>query len=828
MADDDDVHRLRALVERFAAGDREAVTDAGAARLAAVVAEDVRPGPSVDVLRLQALGHFHLARFQARGEEPDLQQAMTCYAQLFRVRPDLVPASLHNLIEENADGSRLLQRAIEEDDPAILDGAIEVLTEEAAEVDPPRLSNLGTALLRRFLQAGDPDDLNGAVRAFGRASRLADGDDQQRPHYLAGLASALRERSMLTQDAGDLDAAVSAGREAVAGADGDRAVMAWQNLGNALTERFRRAGAEADIEEALTALGAASAALTRDDPRLLSVRNSTAVALRVRYDRFGRPADLVAAGEQLQDIDDLPGDPMSLTNAWNTRGTNGIAGFEAYGHTAELDTAIGALERARSYAGSTPVLADVLMNLGNARLVRFEHLGAEADLTAAVELLAEAEQVAPNAERLSNLALALSARFEHTTARADLDRALALGQRAVEVGDDHVERAAMLGNLGNLLAIRADHSGTMLDLDAARAVLEEAARTVPEGHPDAARHRNNLGLAWRARFERTGEPDDLAAALREHEAAAAAVLPGSPERPGYLSNLGVVRLARYTAGHDLADLDVAEEAFAAGLAALPDGGRDRPSMSGNLGNALAERARRTGSEADRDRAVELLRQASAAGPDRVRASFHLAATLLAPQRSTAGREGGDPPNAEPARLDAMFALARVAAARAAAPSLRLAAAYAAGQAARDSGDTDVAADAFRVALSLLPLLSGRRLRRADQEFHLADREGLAGAAAEASIRAGRPADAVELLELGRSVLWSQRVAIRGAADRLARLDRRAAHRLEELRDLLDVDSLRTVTFGGAVAGVLNELRADERRTRLLSEMNALLARVGDS
>ncbi|MFI5915798.1 hypothetical protein [Dactylosporangium sp. NPDC051541] len=808
---DDAARRLRELVERFTAGDRAAVTTAGAARLAEAAAADLRSGQRVDVRRLQVLGHFHLARFQALDQEPDLQRAMTFYAQLYPVRPDLVPASLHDLIEENADGTRLLRRAIEDDDPAVLDGAIEVLTAEAAAADPPRLSNLSTALIRRFLQAGDADDLDGAIRAFDRAARLAGGDDPQRAHYLAGLASALRERGVLADDAGDLDAAVSAGRAAVAGADGDLSMMAGQNLGNALVERFRRAGAGADVEEALLALRAVAALLSADDPRLLSVRNSAAVALRARYDRSGVPADLAAAHDLLQDIEELPGDPRSRTNAWNTRGTNGIARFEAYGRLPDLDTAIKDLQKARGYAREAGSLPDVLMNLGNAHLVRFEHLDDETDLAAAVDALTEAERLAPSADRLSNLALALSARFEHAGDRTDLDAAVALGQRAVEVSDGHVERAAMLGNLGNLLAVRADHSATMLDLDAARVVLEEAARTVPGSHPDAARHRNNLGLAWRARFERTGEPGDLDAALREHEAAVATVRPGSPERSGYVSNLGVARLARYTADGDPADLDAAVAAFEAGLAALPDGARDTLSMSGNLGTALTERARRTAGVADRDRAVDLLRQASAGGPDQARASFYLATALLGPHKPG------------PGYFEAMSALARAAGAGSAAPSLRLAAASTAGHAARAAGDPSVAVDAFRVALSLLPLLSGRRLRRADQEFHLAERAGLAGAAAEASIRADRPADAVELLEQGRAVLWSQRIAVRGAT---ARLDPRAARRLAELRELLDVDSLRPTTFGsrgGPVAGVLRELRADVRRERLLREMHALLA-----
>ncbi|SDT80679.1 tetratricopeptide repeat protein [Actinoplanes derwentensis] len=806
---DDAVQRLRAAVERFSAGDRDAVTDPETVTLAVRLAAGIRPGQPVGVPVLQALGHFHLARFQFLDREPDLQKAMTYYAHLHESRPDLVPESLRGLIADHTDGTRLLRIAIDEDDPEILDGAIELLTDEAADDDPAVLSNLATALIRRHLTAGSGDDLDNAVHAFTRAAALAEPGDPQRAVYLTGLTGALRER-------GDVDRAVQAGGEAVAAAGPETLVAALHNLGNALLDRYRHTGADPDAQQALDTLTAAAAALDGDDPPLISILNTTAVLLRARYDRHGAPADLEDAHDLLRRATGLPGDARARANTYNNYGTSHIDRFEFQGDLAVLDLAIDAFEQAADLATGTTAAADVLMNLGNARVTRYEQRGTTADLTAAIGLLEEAVQdTAPDhpvlAERLSNLGLALSSRFEETGNRLDLDAALEACRRAAELSDDHAERAAMLGNLGNVLGAVADHSGALLDLDAALTVLAEASATVPPHHPDAARHRNNLGLAWRAHFERTGRPGDLDAAIDAHRDAVARVPQTSPERPGYLSNLGVTLHCRYYATGDLGDLDEAAACFESGLAGLPPGSRDRPSMLGNLGSALTGKARQAGNRSLLDRAVTVLREASASGPDRILATSHLATALL-----TAG-------SGEPGFTEAMTALVRVAGSAAAAPALRLSAATTAGGAARQAGDLGLAVSAYRMALSLLPLLSGRRLRRADQEFHLGDQAGLAGTAAEAAIRADRPAEALELLEHGRAVMWGHQVALRGAAAVLRVRDPQAADRLEQLRDLLDADALRRP--GPGMDSVLHEIRVAGRRSGLLREMGQVLAAI---
>ncbi|WP_344317761.1 hypothetical protein [Acrocarpospora pleiomorpha] len=825
---DADVEELRTRVRRFADGDVAAVTSAEAASVAARVAASVELGQSVGVRRLQALGMYHLARFQALDAEMDLKRAMALFQALYPVRPDLVPEGLHSLLAESVDGSDLLRRALDEEDAELLDAAIEVLTGQAEDGQAAVLANLGTGLVERFHLAGDVDDLDAAVNTFRRAVDAAAADDPQRPAFLSYLGSALRERFESRGVPADLDAAVVAHEQAAAAQVTSRALRAviLHNLGNVLVDRFRQRGSADDVATAIRVLRAAIAMTEDGDSRRVSIHNSIAVASRARFDRWGDADDLDAARDELLAATSLPGTTFSLVNAWNNLGTTMAARFETSGDLADLDTAITHLDRAARLADGTPSQADVLMNLGNTLLTRYEQRGADADLEEAIRNLTRAVERSDAddpalAVRLSNLGLGYGDRFEHTGDPADLAEAVSACERAVELSVDHAQRADMLSNLGNLVGVAAGHSGALLDLDAAVAALVETTGSLPEGHPDGPRYQNNLGLAWLARFERTSLAADLDAAVEALRVAVARVRPDSPERSGYLCNLGSALRTRHFAVGDPADLDAAIVLFEQALDALPEGHRDRNGMLGNLGSALTERALRTPSGGDdRRRALACLRRAAMGNPEdspsRALQEFHLGTALTA-----AGAT-------ELEISDGLAALAKTVAADGAAPSLRLSAARTAGRAAHASGEHSLALAAYRVALLLLPRVSGRRLRRTDQEFHLGEVSGLVGDAAGCAIGLGRHDEALELLEQGRCVLWNQQVSSYGLAGREHAADPVAAQRLKEILSLLDEDALRPAFSRGGmrqVSAVLRERHALVRRGELLDELKELLVRL---
>lgn len=87
---------------------------------------------------------------------------------------------------------------------------------------------------------------------------------------------------------------------------------------------------------------------------------------------------------------------------------------------------------------------------------------------------------------------------------------------------------------------------------------------------------------------------------------------------------------------------------------------------------------------------------------------------------------------------------------------------------------------------MLPVLGWRSLPFADRARPLRDHPDLAGDAAAASISAGQPDKALELLELGRAVIWSQVLEMRADIDQLGEADSDLAKQLAAIRTQLDV------------------------------------------
>lgn len=117
---------------------------------------------------------------------------------------------------------------------------------------------------------------------------------------------------------------------------------------------------------------------------------------------------------------------------------------------------------------------------------------------------------------------------------------------------------------------------------------------------------------------------------------------------------------------------------------------------------------------------------------------------------------------------------------------RIAAAISWGAQAAELGDDWAQAmEGMATAVDLLPLLARRGLDRAQRDRLLADCAGLAQDAAAAALAAGRPEQAVELLERGRSVLWSQLLEQNTELDALRVAAPALAARLDQVRSALD-------------------------------------------
>ncbi len=502
----------------------------------------------------------------------------------------------------------------------------------------------------------------------------------------------------------------------------------------------------------------------------------------------GQAADLDAAILASQKAVSLTpaGDP-DLAVRWSNLAVLLGMRFGRAGDAADLDASIDA---SREAVGLTSPddrdLAGHLSNLAAALSIRFERTGAVADLNATIEAAQQAVLRTPPgdpylAAMLSNLGSALGVRFAQAGDAADLDTAIdALRRAAVLMPPGHENFAGGQSNLGVALETRFGLAGDAADLNAAIQAAQRAVDHTPLGHPNLALYLSGLGGSLKARFGLAHDAADLNAAIAILRKAADLTLPGQPDLTARLSNLGIVLLARFALTEDAADLDAAIDVTRRAVSLTPPGHPGLARHLSNQGIALHTRFAVAEDAADLDAAIDAARQAIGltppGHPDLALYLIRLGAVVHARFR-LAG---------EAADLDAAIAHWREASAEAAAPpKVRLDAASRWVFAAADANRTRQAADGSAVAVGLLHLVAWHGLDRTAKEYQLARRAGLPAASATCAILDDRPELAVELLEQGRSVQWTQALNLRSDLTLLTEERPDLAGRLDAIRIILD-------------------------------------------
>lgn len=729
------------------------------------------------------------------------------------------------------------------------------------------------SLLRSAAESGDRGDLDTAIELFDRMVHALPAGDALRLSALSNLGIGLRMRAEQRQDGADADAAVRALREvrdACPASSADRARHAT-NLGNALSTRaFLDTARDGDLDEAAEVHREAVAATGRGARNRTGRLVNLAGTLRSRYDRTRSRADLDAAieswGEVLETIP--PTDPQAprcaadFADAVRTR-------LEDFAYDSGTDSGFSAVAAVIAGMHPGPERRDLLLSLGSALLARYQHSGDRALVDTAVRALRQAADEAPPGSReratyLSELGLALGERLKRHSDDAAIDAAVAALREAVSLipsGDP--QRPQFLSNLGITLRSRFELRGEAADLDGAVRLLREASDLMPEHDPDRTHLAVNLGHALLTRFEQHWDRSDIddaiamlrpapeprgsslndalsrigalaLALMRRHEQFGVAadldeaIATGRkavelapvtyPGRIGYLTNLGYGLMLRFKRDQDRSDLDAAIEVNGIAAEATPGDHLHHARHLSNLGLALLDRFDLDGARADLDRAVGLL--VRAAGDTRVgereRGAYLLnLGTALVTRHDRFGRvEDAD------AALDAWRSCCAM---QTMPTSTRMLAGRAWGELAARLGRWPEAVSGYGLAVESLPLLVWRGVGRDSQEHLLTQWRGLASDAAACAIAAGRPERAVELLDLGRGVLWSQLLDLRTEVDALADADPELAAELDAVRAELDRATAAPPSPPGTGPGPRG---ADaDRRIRLARRWDTLIDRV---
>jgi tetratricopeptide (TPR) repeat protein len=470
-----------------------------------------------------------------------------------------------------------------------------------------------------------------------------------------------------------------------------------------------------------------------------------------------------------------------------------------------------AVDLARSAAGlvapGEPAWPATRAHLAWALCERYEATGRVSDLEealrvarAAYEAMGDDEGYPERTAVLRNLALAHRQRYGRYGRLADLDEAVRLIRQAVPASTDVFDSWVNRSTLATCLAVRFAPVGDLADADEAARLYRELLAELPEQHVERVLARAGLVLVLWQRFFWHRRPEDLA----EATAASREVLDALPAYP-HLRSMLLANHAVVLLGHFLQDNSTAHLAEAARAArhAIEVSTADDPRLGVhrvNLANIVLMLARTERDPAGVAEAVETGREAlatlSPGNPDRARALG-----VLAEATRIRGMITGDP-----ADLDAAAGLWRSAVGSRVGPTeVRMAAALAWGRAAAQARDAKLAMEGYAAAVGLLPVLAWRGLDRSVQERRLTEAAGVGSDAAAWALTAGQPRRAVELLEQGRQVLWSQAVQTRGDLSALAAVAPDLAVLLDETRRALEAGAVGHLDLPGGPAGIRLDL-----------------------
>ncbi|KZP14087.1 hypothetical protein FIBSPDRAFT_981200 [Athelia psychrophila] len=310
-----------------------------------------------------------------------------------------------------------------------------------------------------------------------------------------------------------------------------------------------------------------------------------------------------------------PGDhdrPSSLHNLANSLATR----FEQLGQMADLEQAIiyqrAALEL---HPPGHPDRSGSLNNLATSLAMRFEQLGQMADLEQGIIYQRAALELCPpghpdRSGSLFDLAISLKTRFEQLGQMADLEQAIIYQRAALELRPPgHPDHSSSLNNLANSLFTRFQQLGQMADLEQAIIYQRAALELRPQAHRKRSYPHNNHA-ELETRFQQGGQTKD-----QEQGQLIATNKPrcwvkwgtwGHPDHSISLNSLANSLSTRFKQLGQMADLEQGIIYQRAALELRPPGHPDRSGSLNNLANSLLARFRQLGQMADLEEAVELL------------------------------------------------------------------------------------------------------------------------------------------------------------------------------------------------------------------------------
>jgi CHAT domain-containing protein/tetratricopeptide (TPR) repeat protein len=632
------------------------------------------------------------------------------------------------------------------------------------------LNSRALSLVAMFKQGGGTSYIDEAIAVDRDAVQLCPPGHPMRSVSLTRLAVHLGDRYDQLGATRDLDEAIVLDREALTHhSQGYRERwMSLNNLARHLCSRYKQLSAKEDIDEAIVLGREALELPPQGHPDRSTLLNNLTVILSTLYEQLGemKVLDEVIVLER-EALDHHPqGHPdrsMSLHNLaihLYTRYYKHLGAMEDLNEAIVLDR-----EALDLPLQGHPHRSMSLINLSACLASRYIQLGAKEDLNEAIFLGREALELRPQGHPdrstpLDNLAAYLFTRYEQLGATEDLDGAIFLGREALELRPQgHPHRSSSLDNLSICLSSRYNQLGATQDLDEAIVLGREAFDLCLQGDPDRSISLNNLATHLYLRFKQFGTMGDLEEAIVLDREALDLRPQGHLDRSTSLNNLAIRLSTRYNQLWEIQDLDEATVLVQEALHLRPQGHPDRSSSLNDLAAHLVARYNQLGEMEDLNEAIlldqEALHLRPQGHPDRFQSLENLARHLY--NRFTRSKQLQDKEE-----LFSLYAqLVNV-------PQLVSSTDLSAARAWIDMAEHFHHPTILLAYETSLRLLIQHLANLPSLPQHLVILKNLTSSlgvdAFSACLRQSSPSRAVELLEQGRGVFWSQLTRLHSPLD----------------------------------------------------------------
>lgn len=505
------------------------------------------------VTSLSNYGVSLLARFKRDGNLVELNEAITSQRNALRLCP--TEGSMRSA------PSRQLALALEKrflDSGNVGDLEEATLLHRSSVIhEPPEsssrhiaLSNLGNNLLLLYEQNGDLQALKEAIKIHTDVLSKLNPTHADYATALGCRGASLRSRYEEFGDLQDLAEAVELRTQALQfeSSDLSRAII-HNDIGNIYWLRYERLGNPFDIHASISHFRDA-VALSRTSPHYMDLfHTNLAVALHSKFELENKRALLDEALGYLDKIQYAP-DSKATAHAHHhlTLGNIYQSYHQTYGEKECLVKAIAHLEEASVLPAAYEDEYKIYNDLGIVLKDRYETRGDMDDLEGAIECHRKAAALISSRKyklppTLMSLANTILTRFEHLGREDDLQEALARHRDVLQfISEDDALRYRCLNNVGITLLLRFKHYHERKDLEDSISSYRQALLLLSPLHPDQCMCLDNLGCALQTLFEETKNETYLIEAIDCRRKALDLCAPGHVSRYTSLYNLGQVLL----------------------------------------------------------------------------------------------------------------------------------------------------------------------------------------------------------------------------------------------------------------------------------------------